>query len=206
MGAASNSNYAKVSQIVYTSIKLIVNNLPAAVNDGDNLDARYALGLGTDLGGYAIMIGGTNGGHLGSFSLVNLLSHGRACAILNPYYTMLFAPAIQDQLRQVAPIFKEAGYISQDVEQLKGFTLAESVTEGMLAFLRHLNFPTTLKEVGATEANIDKMIKAAKDPALKMKLQSMPVTMDVEVGDVDRLMKPTLKAAYSGDLSLIPRL
>jgi len=28
-------------------------------------------------GGYAIMIGGTNGGHLTSFSLVDLLPHGR---------------------------------------------------------------------------------------------------------------------------------
>jgi len=38
--------------------------------------------------GYSIMVRGTNAGHLGSFSLVDILSHGRACAVLNPYYTI----------------------------------------------------------------------------------------------------------------------
>jgi len=206
MGATGQPNYSKVSQIAYTGIKLIVDNLPTALEQGDNLAAREALGLGTDLGGYAIMIGGTNGGHLGSFSLVDLLSHGRACAILNPYYTMLFAPAIQDQIRQIAPIFKAAGFISQVIENLEDNQLAEAVTEAMLEFLRHIDFPTTLREVGATEATIEKMIKAAKDPALKMKLQSMPTPMDVDAGDVDRVMKPTLKAAFIGNLSLIPSM
>jgi len=30
------------------------------------------------------MIGGTNGAHLTSFSLIDVLTHGRACAMLNP--------------------------------------------------------------------------------------------------------------------------
>ncbi len=33
---------------------------------------------GTHLGGYAIMIDGTGGAHLNSFSLADMLSHGRA--------------------------------------------------------------------------------------------------------------------------------
>ena len=45
------------------------------------------------------MIGGTNGGHLTSFSLVDVTSHGRACALTNPYYTVFFAPAIEPALR-----------------------------------------------------------------------------------------------------------
>ena len=45
------------------------------------------------------MLGGTNGGHLTSFSLVDVLSHGRACAMTNPYYTVFFAPAIQQPLQ-----------------------------------------------------------------------------------------------------------
>jgi hypothetical protein len=30
--------------------------------------------------------------------------------------------------------------------------------------------------------------------------------MDVAAGDIDALMKPTLEAAYTGDITLIPEL
>jgi alcohol dehydrogenase len=48
------------------------------------------------------------------------------------------------------------------------------------------------------------MLTAAKNPQLKSKLQNMPTPMDAEKGDVDRLMRPVLEAAFTGDLSLIP--
>jgi len=68
---------------------------PLELDSQEDMDSRESLGLGTDLGGYAIMVGGTSGPHLTSFSLVDVLSHGRACAIMSPYYTVFFAPAIQ---------------------------------------------------------------------------------------------------------------
>jgi alcohol dehydrogenase len=185
-------------------MRLIVEALPRAVERPDDTEARYALGLGTDMGGYAIMLGGTNGGHLGSFSLVDILTHGRACAVLNPYYTVLFSSAIQDQLRRVAPIYVDAGFMPPEKAKTSGRPLAEAVAQAMIEFSRSIEFPTTLKEAEATEEHIKRMVKAAKDPQLKMKLQNMPIPMDAEKGDVDRLMKPTLEAAYTGDLSLIP--
>jgi len=206
MGSTGKGYYQKISDIAYLGIKLIVKNLPNAVRDGDDLHARYALGLGTDLGGYSIMVGGTNAGHLGSFSLVDILSHGRACAILNPYYTVLFSPAIQDQLKRVAKIYSKAGFITEDVRTLDGRELAEAVAKGMMELSRSIEFPTTLREAGATEEHIKRMLSAAKDPQLKMKLQNMPIPMDVAAEDIDKLMKPTLKAAYSGDIDLIPDL
>ena len=150
------------------------------------------------------MLGGTSGPHLGSFSLIDVLSHGRACALLNPYYTVLFAPVVQDQLKVAGSIFKEAGYIKEDVGNLKGKDLGLAVAKGMIAFSKDLNFPATLKEAGATRGHLDRMLTAAKNPQLKSKLQNMPTPMDAEKGDVDRLMKPVLEAAFSGDLSLIP--
>lgn len=76
-----------------------MNSLPKAIEKPGDEEARISLGLGTDLGGYAIMVGGTNYGHLFSFSVVNKLTHGRACAIVNPYATVFFAPAIEVQLK-----------------------------------------------------------------------------------------------------------
>jgi alcohol dehydrogenase len=204
MGSTGKDYYDKVSEIAYLGIKMLVDNLPRAVKNGNDLDARYALGLGTDLGGYSIMVGGTNGGHLGSFSLVDILSHGRACAILNPYYTVLFSPVIQDQLKRVIEIYLKTGFIRKNVKSLKGRELAETVAKGMIELSRNIGFPATLKEAGVTKEHVDRMINAAKDPQLKMKLQNMPILMDAAAGDIDKLMKPTLKAAYTGDISSIP--
>ena len=201
MGSTGKPNYGLVSEVAQLGIKLVVENLPAALKNASDPEARYALGLATDLGGYSIMLGGTSGPHLGSFSLIDVLSHGRACAVLNPYYTVLFAPAIGDQLSKVAPIYEAAGLIKGSAK-LSGRELAVAVAKGMIAFSRSIEFPGTLKEAGATKDHIDRMVQAAKDPQLKMKLQNMPTPMSTE--DIDRLMKPTLEAAFSGDLSRIP--
>jgi alcohol dehydrogenase len=203
MGATGQHYYDKVREIAVEGISLIVNSLPKAMKDPMDMDARMALGYGTDLGGYAIMIGGTNGGHLGSFSLVDVLSHGRACAILNPYYTVLFAPAIQDQLRTVGAIFREEGFIGEDIGSLEGRALGEAVAHGMIEFSRSMDFPVTLKQAGASAAHLNRMITAAKNPQLESKLKNMPTPMDPARGDVDTYMKPVLEGAFSGDFSVI---
>jgi alcohol dehydrogenase len=198
------SGYDRVKVVAELCIRLIVFGLQKIKKDRRDLEGRIALGLGTDLGGYSIMIGGTSGPHLGSFSLIDILSHGRACALLNPYYTVLFSPVIQDQLKIAGAIFKEAGYTKEEIKNLKGRELGVAVAKGMIAFAKDLNFPTTLREAGATQEHIQRMLTAAKNPQLRSKLQNMPTPMDPERGDVDRLMKPVLEAALTGDLSLIP--
>lgn len=201
MGATGKDYYEKAKQIASIGISLIVNNLKLALKD--NVDARTALGLGTDLGGYSIMIGGTNGPHLGSFSLVDILSHGRSCAILNPYYTVFFSPNIQDQLRTIGKIFKKASLIEEDLNSLEGRELGVAVAKGMINFNKSLGFPTTLKEAGATKDHIDRMLEAAKDPQLNMKLQNMPVPLAPEKGDIEVFMKGVLESAFTGDFELI---
>jgi alcohol dehydrogenase class IV len=201
---ASGASYGKIKEVADLCMRLVVFGLQKIKANKRDVEGRIALGLGTDLGGYAIMLGGTSGPHLGSFSLIDVLSHGRACALLNPYYTVLFAPVIQDQLKLAGSIFKEAGYIQEKIEGLSGRELGLAVAKGMIAFSKDMNFPTTLKESGATREHIQRMLAAAKNPQLKSKLQNMPTPMDAEKGDVDRLMSPVLEASFTGDLSLIP--
>jgi alcohol dehydrogenase class IV len=204
MGATAQAYYEKMKEVAKTCLALIVYGLPKVRTDPGDRNARHSLGLGTDLGGYSIMIGGTSGPHLGSFSLIDVLTHGRACAVLNPYYTVLFASKIQDQLTVFAEILKEAGFIKAKTEGKKGRSLAIMVARGMIQFSKALGFPATLADAGVSKGHIKRMITAAKDPQLKMKLQNMPTPMEAERGDVDKLMKPTLDAAFSGDLELIP--
>ncbi len=203
MGATGKDNYEKIKHTVIPGIRLIVRHLKVAREEPRDIEARTALGIGTDLGGYAIMMGGTNGPHLGSFSLVDVLTHGRACAVLLPYYTVLFAPAIQDQLKAVGPIFKEEGYIDGDIKGQEGRELGETLARGMINFTESLEFPTTLKAAGSSSEHLDKMIKAAKDPQLRMKLLNMPIPLNPDKGDIEKYMRPVLDAAFTGDLKLI---
>jgi len=183
-----------------------VEYLPRVIENRADKKAREALCLATDLGGYSIMIGGTNGGHLTSFSLVDVLSHGRACGMMNPYYTVLFAPAIEKPLRLVGKIYQQAGltpmYFGVDIQDLSGRELGIAVAEAMLEFARKVGLPTCLGEVeGFSQAHIERALTAAKNPQLKMKLQNMPVPLTAEM--VDEYMGPVLEAARDGNLSLI---
>ena len=201
-GAVGQDFYDNAAEVATVGVELIVHHVERAVAEPTDLEAREALGLGTDLGGYAIMIGGTNGGHLTSFSLVDILSHGRACAITNPYYTVFFAPAIEQPLKLLGRIYKDAGLTQADIDSLSGRELGMAVAEAMIALSKRIGFPATLGEVeGFTDRHIERALTAAKDPQLKMKLQNMPVPLTAEM--VDEYMGPILKAAKDGDLSLI---
>jgi len=201
-GAVGQPAYKKIKEIAGTGIGLVVNYLPQVMADPKNKESREALCLATDLGGYSIMVGGTNGGHLTSFSLVDVLSHGRACAMMNPYYTVFFAPAIEDALRMVGEIYRKAGLSSADMNKLRGRDLGVAVAEAMFALADKVGFPTRLSEVsGFSQEHITRALTAAKNPQLKMKLQNMPVPLTAEM--IDEYMGPILESALDGDLSRI---
>jgi alcohol dehydrogenase len=201
-GAVGKPYYEHMEEVARESIRLVVGYLPQVIEQPQDAEGREALGLATDLGGYAIMLGGTNGGHLTSFSLVDVLSHGRACAIMNPYYTVFFAPAIEKPLRLVGGIFKEAGYTDADIEALSGRELGVAVAEAMIGFEQAIGFPATLGEVsGFSDAHIERALTAAKNPQLKMKLENMPVPLTADM--VDEYMGPVLQAAKTGGLDRI---
>jgi len=202
LGAVGKGFYQRVEEVARVGIRLIVNHLEQAVAEPTNLEAREAVGLGTDLGGYAIMIGGTSGGHLTSFSLVDILSHGRACAIMNPYYIVFFAPAIEEPLKLIGKIYQEAGLTEASIEALSGRGLGTAVAEAMIALSERIGLPTTLGELmGFTDGHIERALRAAKDRQLRMKLQNMPIPLTAEM--VDEYMRPLLEAARDGDLTLI---
>jgi alcohol dehydrogenase len=200
--AVGKPEYEKIEPVALEGIRLIVQYLPRVMQNLQDAQAREALGLGTDLGGYTIMLGGTNGAHLTSFSLVDILSHGRACAMMNPYYTVFFAPAVQDALRKVGKIYQDAGYTKADVSASNGRDLGIAVAQAMIAFEKSIGFPTRLKEVpGFTDEHIARALVAAKNPQLRMKLENMPVPLTAEM--VDEYMGPVLLAAREGELAVI---
>ncbi len=198
-GAVGKPYYAEMLEVARAGIGLVLRYLPRTLADPHNLEARQGLGLATDLGGYAIMLGGTNGAHLTSFSLIDILSHGRACSILNPYYTVFFAPAVQEPLRLVASLCVGEGIAEASILSFTGRDLGVAVAKALMAFERQVGVPPTLGEVpGFTDGHIQRALTAAKNPQLKMKLENMPVPMTAEM--VDDYMGPILQAAKTGVL------
>jgi alcohol dehydrogenase len=202
---APKEKYDLCAAITETAIELTVQYAPRVIKDPKDMEAREAIGMSTDLGGYAIMIGGTHGPHMTSFSLVDLTGHGTACGLMNPYYAVFFAPAIENQLRLAGNVFKKYGYISENLENLKGRDLGLAVAKGMIAFGKSINAPTTLKELPKwNDSYVEKILTAAKDPQLDMKLKNMPIPLDAS--KVDEFMGPIIRAAVSGDLSIIKNM
>ncbi len=203
---AKGDAYDKAKEIAECAIGLVTTYAKDIIKNPGDIKAREAIGLATDLGGYAIMVGGTSGPHLTSFSLVDIVGHGTACGLMNPYYMVFYSKAIQNQLKVVGKIFKDHGYIEEDISKLEGRALALAVASGMIAFEKSIGAPTTLSDIKGfkKEVHVPRALKAAKDPDLKMKLQNMPVAMTAD--DVDEFMAPILEAAVSGDLGLIKEM
>lgn len=199
---AKGASVTQAEEISLSGIELIVAGLKRLVDNPADKTGRKQVALGTDLGGYAIMVGGTNGPHLTSLSLVKHLSHGRACALMNPYYTIFFTPAVEERVRKVGAIYKKYGYLDAALEALSGRELGIAAAEGMISFNRSIGFPTALSELeGIEKSALDRALQAAKDPQLESKLQNMPVPLDAD--SVDKYMAPILEAAWEGNFHKI---
>ncbi len=216
-GATGKPFFDKTMDIAEVGISLIVENLPRAIDNPKDEDAIENLGLGTDLGGYAIMVGGTNYGHLFSFSLISKLTHGRACAIANPYILVFFAPAIEKQLKLIGRILKRSGYIKEDTEKYSGRDLSIVVARGMIKLSEKIKFPATFGEVGVDGEDKKRILTAAKNPQLWSKLEQAPVSLIVRDSNgnadrlrtednIDRYMGALLDAIISGDFGKIKNM
>jgi alcohol dehydrogenase len=198
----SQDKIEPLKKISLTGLELILDYTKKANENPKDFEAREGLGLGTDLGGYAIMICGTNGAHLSSYSLVDISSHGRACGIMNIYYTVFFAPAIEEKVRLFGNLLKEKGFISSNLNHLHGKDLGIEVAGGLTQFYKSINFPTKLSDLqGFNDQYIKRTLQAAKDPQLEMKLKSLPV--QINASEVDEYMAPILEAAKTGNFDLI---
>ena len=203
--SAPQATYDLMQEITEAAVELSVNYSPRVIKDPKDMEAREAIGMATDLGGYAIMIGGTHGPHMTSFSLIDNAGHGTACGLMNPYYAVFFAPAIEKQILVVGNILKKHGYISEDLVSLKGRELGIAYAKGLIAFGKAIKAPTTLAELPRwSDDLVDKILTAAKDPQLDMKLKNMPVPLTAAT--VDEYMGPIIRSAVKGDLSLIKSL
>ena len=110
----------------------------------------------------------SSGAHLTSFSLVDLAAHGAACGLMNPYYAVLYTPAIQPQLKSISRVLARYGYVPEGTDSLHGRELSQAVAGGLIAFGKAIHAPTKLSDLdGFGEKHIQRILTAAKDPSLR---------------------------------------
>lgn len=198
----NTADFSLIERATLVGLELILTNLKKVLDEPGNLTARQNIGLATDLGGLAIMYGSTNGPHLNSFSLVDLMDHGQAVGLLNPYYAYFFAQAIPEKLQRLCEVLKRHEFIDQEVNLENVNTIGTIYADAIRKFVKSFGYPTTLGEIkGFKREHFDRVLEAAKNPQLKVKLQAMPIPMNVD--DIDEFMSSIIDAATGGDLSKI---
>ena len=174
---------AEAEEWALTSISLIAENLPKAVADGNDLQARKALSEAAALGGMCITHRPTSLPHLASFSLYGKVTHGQAVAALLPGFWGYY---IEEESVANATM-KLAGIFSGEKE-----TDASSVIESYKNFVRSVGGAPSPGELGLDKSLIEKI---SSDALLNpVKLQSSPRKINLD--DASGVISGILEKAW----------
>ncbi len=139
------------------AIGLIADNLPAAYANGDNLEARSAMLMGSLLGGKALATAGVGLVHAMAYPMGGMFGvpHGLANAVLLPYvieYNMI------GNIEKFAILAQVLGQNTSDL------TLRESATlcvDALFELNNDVDIPATLKDLDIPFDSIPEMAKIA---------------------------------------------
>lgn len=137
-------------------IRLIAANLERAVKDGNDLEAREALCLGSYYGGICLGPVNTGAVHALSYPLGGEyhISHGLANAILLP---PVMAFNLESNIGKFANIARAFGVADQGSEK----TTAKAGIEYITALSERCGIPQTLTEIGIPSDKVDELAASA---------------------------------------------
>ncbi|RXY98866.1 hydroxyacid-oxoacid transhydrogenase [Fictibacillus sp. S7] len=136
--------------LAYRAIELIAKNLPLAVQQGTNLEARSNMLLGSLLAGMAFSNAGTAAAHALAYPIGGLVKspHGEVTGLLLPY-VMEFNTAVETE--KMVKILK-AFDINADGLSRKEAALAAS--KAVFNLLETIGLPTHLSAIGIKEEDV----------------------------------------------------
>jgi alcohol dehydrogenase len=138
------------------AIAMVVENLPKAVKNGADMDARSQMSFAATLGGWSFGSSNTQLGHAFGHALGSLyhMPHGNACGVALPEIMDFIADAAPDGMKKVAAAMGlrvEAGASPARVGEL--------VRDAMVEFSARIG-QKTLKQFGIKEAALPGIAKA----------------------------------------------
>jgi alcohol dehydrogenase class IV len=176
-------------QFALRAIACIAPNLAAAVNDGQNIEARSQLMLGSLMAGLAFGTAGTAAAHAIQYPVGALThtAHGVGVAALMPYVMEFNRAACTSEFAQIAEAF---GVTSADRSVEK---LADAAINKVASLFASVRIPSTLAELGLPESKLQWTAEQAMGAARLVKNNPRPL-------DVDSILR-IVEAAFTGDRS-----
>lgn len=136
--------------LAYRAIELIAKNLPLAVQQGSNLEARSNMLLGSLLAGMSFSNAGTAAAHALAYPIGGLVKspHGEVTGLLLPYVMEYNAAVETEKMVKISQAFN----VNTDGLSDKDAALAAS--KAVLTLLGEIGLPTKLSEIGIKEEDI----------------------------------------------------
>ncbi len=136
------------------AVRLVFKFLPRALEDGSDLEAREGMSLAALLGGLAFQAPKNAAVHACSFpfSATYHLPHGTACALTLDHFIRFNAPAMGERGVMLA---QAAG--CADMNEFADAVARMKAASGL---------PTTLREIGVGEADIDALVEGSFHPLM----------------------------------------
>ncbi|MEI3606581.1 hydroxyacid-oxoacid transhydrogenase [Pseudogracilibacillus sp. SE30717A] len=134
----------------FQAIELIANNLRLAVQQGNNLDARSNMLLGSLLAGLAFSNAGTAAAHALAYPIGALTSspHGEVTGLLLPY-VMQYNTSVE-----IEKMVKIASAFGVNVNNLTTKEAANAAHKSVLELIDDIGLPTRLSSIGIKESDI----------------------------------------------------
>lgn len=141
-----------IDMYAYEGMRLIAAHIETAVKDGNNIEAREKVAMGSLLGGFCLGPVNTAGVHALSYPLGSMfhLAHGLSNALLLPYVMQFNIPAATKRYADVA--------IALGCERKENDTAtAHAGVHKIRELIKACGIPATLREVNVPESAIPQM-------------------------------------------------
>ena len=132
------------------AIELIGANLRLAVDQGNNLEARTQMALGSLIAGMAFSNAGVAAVHALSFPIGGLTkaTHGACNGVMLPHVMQYNLPVCLEEMATIAQLMGE------EVDDLPLQEAAQMGVEAVRALMRDIRFPQTLTDLGVEEKDV----------------------------------------------------
>ncbi len=153
----SRSSTVFTESLSLTSIRLISESLRTAVYNGNNIEAREKMLLGSLFGGMALADAGVGAAHALAYPLGGnyRIPHGLANAVLIPHVMQFNLPAAVDSLALVA------WSMGESVDGLSPRWAAQNAVDAVRALADDIGIPSSLSDLGVPMADIPMLIDSA---------------------------------------------
>ncbi|GFP74864.1 lactaldehyde reductase [Clostridium fungisolvens] len=140
------------------AIELIANNLPKAVENGNDVEARDGMATAQYIAGMGFSNVGLGIVHSMAHQLgaVYDTPHGVANALLLPYVMEYNAPATGEKYREIA---RQMGV--ENVDSMTQEEYRRAAVDAVVTLSKSIGIPQKLAEIGAKEEDLEKLAKMA---------------------------------------------